>query len=90
MNYLIRTALRTQVPRYAFVQKLGEKEKGDEKAFFNKQDQAKVKKLAKKLGDSDKKYQDNPDKEELQTILSRYKVTYTEALVEELLKWKKD
>ncbi|CAD8190771.1 unnamed protein product [Paramecium octaurelia] len=81
-------------PRFSFSKALKDKDKGDEKAFFSKEDQKLMSKLIKKMKEASEHPQtagsnNAEDKEELQKIFNRYRVNYTDALIEEILNWKR-
>ncbi|CAD8087728.1 unnamed protein product [Paramecium primaurelia] len=81
-------------PRFGFADVLKDKDKGDEKVYFTKEDQKLMQKLLKKMKENNEKPKssgsnDKEDKEDLQKIFSRYKINYTDALIEEVLNWKR-
>ncbi|CAD8121935.1 unnamed protein product [Paramecium sonneborni] len=94
-KFLINFARITKYqPRFSFSKAFKDKDKGDEKAFFTKEDQKLMSQLIKKMKDASEHppqsaNNHHDDKEELQKIFNRYKVTYTDALIEEIINWKK-
>ncbi|CAD8211321.1 unnamed protein product [Paramecium pentaurelia] len=81
-------------PRFGFADILKDKDKGDETVYFTKEDQKLMSKLLKKMKENNDKQKssssnEKEDKEDLQKILSRYKINYTDALIDEVLNWKK-
>ncbi|CAD8165428.1 unnamed protein product [Paramecium pentaurelia] len=96
MNKLLISIAKIPIyqPRFSFNKVLKDKDKGDEKQFFSKEDQKLMSKLIKKMKEANEHPQastsnSQEDKDELQKIFSRYKVNYTDAMIEEILNWKK-
>ncbi|CAD8058298.1 unnamed protein product [Paramecium sonneborni] len=81
-------------PRFYFAD-LKKYKYGDEKAYFTKEDEQMLSQLMKKIqqNDDNQLYQQENEKkypkEELQKILSNHNVTYNEALLRQILMWRK-
>ncbi|CAD8143515.1 unnamed protein product [Paramecium octaurelia] len=83
-------------PRFNFADLLKQKDQGDEKLYFTKEDEKIMSKLMKKIQESNENQIEKDEnelkipKEELQKIFSKYRVTYNEALLKEILMWRKN
>ncbi|CAD8052663.1 unnamed protein product [Paramecium primaurelia] len=82
-------------PRFNFADLLKQTDSNDEKVYFTKEDEKIMSKLMKKIQESNENQMNKDEKEvkmpkeELQKIFSNYRVTYNEALLKEILIWRK-
>ncbi|KAL4506524.1 hypothetical protein ABPG72_000095 [Tetrahymena utriculariae] len=71
---------------------LDKRTKSNEKVYFDQEDRKAMKRLLEKLNTTSKFVEDSeylvPQNREVENILKRYHINYTQALVDELVDWK--